>query len=176
MSKRLSCGYVQVYTGDGKGKTTAALGLIVRAHGADLRVYFCQFLKLGRYSEIKAISECFRHVKIDQFGCGHFVRGQPTPEDIVKARKGFRKLRAALLGGKYDVVIADEANTAVAIGLIGIEDILKLISEKPCNVELVLTGRNAHKRIIAAADLVTEMREIKHYWRKGVCGRKGIES
>lgn len=172
----LPCGYVQVYTGDGKGKTTAALGLIVRARGANLRVYFCQFIKLGRYSEIKALTECFKRVKVDQFGCGRFVRGKPTPADTALAQKGLARLRKVVLSGRYDVVIADEINTAAHVGLISVADVLKLIADKPCKVELVLTGRNAHRKIIKAADLVTEMREIKHYWHKGVCGRRGIES
>ena len=169
-------GYVQIYTGDGKGKTTAALGLIVRATGAGLRVYLGQFIKKHDYSEIRTLAERFSEVVVEQYGRGCFIKREPTPEDIEAAREGLKKLHNAVSCSKYDVVIADEANVAVSVGLFGVEELLALIDAKPDDVELVLTGRKADERLIERADLVTEMKSIKHYFDKGVQGRKGIES
>ena len=172
---KTSKGYVQVYTGDGKGKTTAALGLIVRAAGAGLRVFFCQFIKAGRTSEIRTLSERFPEVTVRQFGLGRFVRGRPSPRDIAAAQKGLTELREALTSGKYDMVIADEANVAARIGLLAPADLIDLIDRKPDRVELVLTGRGAARGIIRRADLVTEMKAVKHYFDRGVRARRGIE-
>jgi len=169
-------GYVQVYTGNGKGKTTAALGLIVRACGAGLRVYFCQFIKGGICNEIKTLKKRFCDVTIQQCGRGRFIRGRPSREDIKLAHRGLEKLRVAMLSGKYDVMIADEANCAISCGLFTTSELMKLIDEKPDHVELVFTGRSASKRLIARADLVTEMMEVKHYFRKGIKSRPGIEA
>jgi cob(I)alamin adenosyltransferase len=169
-------GYVQVYTGDGKCKTTAALGLIVRAVGAGLRVYLGQFIKSGDYSEIRLLRERFPEVTIEQYGLGHFIRGGPLPADIAAARRGLDALANAMKSGAFDVVIADEAHGAVEAGLITERDLLQLIDHKPDTVELVLTGRGAGQALQARADLVTEMRCIKHYYDAGVQGRKGIES
>jgi cob(I)alamin adenosyltransferase len=168
-------GYTHVYTGDGKGKTTAALGLVVRACGANLKVYIGQFMKCGQYCEIKTLRRLFPNVKVEQYGKGCFIRGKPGKEDIRAARTGLDKLTAAMLGGKYDIIIADEVNTAVAAKVLTEQALLGLILLKPANVELVLTGRSATKRTVKLADLVTEMREIKHYYRKGVRARRGIE-
>jgi cob(I)alamin adenosyltransferase len=169
-------GYVQVYTGEGKCKTTAALGLVVRAVGAGLRVYLGQFVKGGDYSEIRLLRARFPEVTLEQYGDGDFVRGQPSPAAIASARHGLAALNSALLSGLYDVVIADEAPVAVKAGLITEEDLFALINRKPDTVELVLTGRDASPALQARADLVTEMRCIKHYYNAGVQGRKGIES
>ncbi len=169
-------GYVQVYTGDGKCKTTAALGLIVRAVGAGLRVYLGQFIKSGDYSEIRLLRERFPEVTIEQYGLGHFIRGGPLPADIEKAQRGLEALANAMKSGSFDVVIADEAHGAVGAGLITERDLLQLIDDKPDTVELVLTGRGAGQALQARADLVTEMRCIKHYYDAGVQGRRGIES
>jgi cob(I)alamin adenosyltransferase len=155
-------GYVQVYTGEGKCKTTAALGLVVRAVGAGLRVYLGQFVKGGDYSEILLLRARFPEVTVEQYGDGDFVRGQPSPAAIASARHGLAALNSALLSGLYDIIIADEAPVAVKAGLI--------------TEELVLTGRDASPALQARADLVTEMRCIKHYYNAGVQGRKGIES
>lgn len=168
-------GYIQVYTGDGKGKTTAALGLAIRACGAGLRVYLGQFIKGRDYSEIKILNDCFSDVTVEQYGHGRFVKNEPSPEDIEAAQRGLKKLRTAMLSGKYDIIIADEANCALTAGLLDVESLLGLMDEKPENVELVLTGREAHERIIDRADLVTEMKNIKHYFNKGVKARVGIE-
>jgi cob(I)alamin adenosyltransferase len=169
-------GYVQVYTGDGKGKTTAALGLTLRAVGAGLKVYFGQFMKKFDYSEIIGLRRLGDQVTLAQFGTGRYVIGDPKPEDIDAARQGLAQVRAALDSGLYDVVIADEANVAVACGLLSATDLLELIRDRPAHVELVLTGRGAVAEVMAAADLVSDMTPIKHYFQKGVTARKGIES
>jgi cob(I)alamin adenosyltransferase len=169
-------GYIQVYTGQGKCKTTAALGLALRAVGAGLRVYLGQFIKAGVYSEIKVLRERFPEVTLEQFGRGRFMRGKPAREDILAGQNGIERLRAAMLGGQYDVVIGDEANTAAKLGLFPEAALLALMDDKPANVELVLTGRGAGDNVLARADLVTEMKCVKHYFDAGVRGRPGIES
>lgn len=168
-------GYVQVYTGDGKGKTTAALGLILRAAGAGLRIYLGQFIKKGRFSEIRTLADRFPDVTIEQYGRGRFVRGAPSPEDIAAAREGLDRLRRAMLDKAYDIVIADEINTAVDIGLFPVADLLMLLEDRPPEVELVLTGRHAPPALIERADLVTDMTCIKHYHAAGTAARPGIE-
>ena len=168
-------GYVQVYTGDGKGKTTAALGLALRAVGAGLKVYIGQFIKKGCFSEIRTLKRRFPDITLRQYGRGCFIRGKPGPEDIRCARRGLADLRRAVTGSRYDVVIADEANCAVTCGVLTIDDLLKLIDAKPTGVELVFTGGNAHPRLIRRADLVTRMQAVKHYFQRQVPARKGIE-
>lgn len=167
-------GYIQVYTGAGKGKTTASLGLAIRAAGAGLKVYIVQFLKKGDYSEIKALSR-FDNIVIEQYGVGRFVKGKPAPGDVESALEGYRKLCAVLKAGRHDVVIAEEANVAVMCNVISEEQLLVLMEMKPRHVELVVTGRGATPKIIEKADLVTEMKEIKHYYKQGVSARVGIE-
>jgi cob(I)alamin adenosyltransferase len=169
-------GYIQVYTGNGKCKTTAALGLVLRAVGAGLRVYLGQFLKKGDYSEIRILRARFPEVTVDQYGSGRFIRGRPAVEEIEDAHRGLHCLSVAMRGGQYDVIIADEANTAVGAGLLTEEDLLTLMNEKPDTVELILTGRGAGAGVVARADLVTEMKGVKHYFDAGVPGRPGIES
>lgn len=168
-------GYVQVYTGGGKGKTTAALGLTLRAVGAGLKVYIGQFIKKGCFSEIRALRQRFPEVTLRQYGGGCFIRGKPRPEDIRRARRGLADLRRAVAGGRYDIVIADEANCAVACGALAVDDLLALIDARPAGVELVFTGCNAHPRLVRRADLVTDMRAVKHYFQRNVPARKGIE-
>jgi cob(I)alamin adenosyltransferase len=168
-------GYVQVYTGDGKGKTTASLGLGLRAYGNNLKVYMLQFMKGRRYSEIDAI-EKIENFTISQHGRDEFVsKEDPEQIDIDLAMEGFEKAKVILLSGEYDLVILDELNVAVDFGLVPLQDALDLIKAKPEHVELVLTGRNAPAEFIEIADLVTEMKEIKHFYQKGVEARKGIE-
>ncbi|MBW1990066.1 MAG: cob(I)yrinic acid a,c-diamide adenosyltransferase [Deltaproteobacteria bacterium] len=167
-------GYVQVYTGDGKGKTTAALGLAVRAAGAGLSVYIAQFMKMGEYSEIKALSRFSDLITVEQHGLSGFVK-TPRPADVRAAQKGLAKAKEAMLSGDWDLVILEEANVAAWFGLFSVEDLLALVREKPEGVELVFTGRNAHPDLIEAADLVTEMKPVKHYWFQGVAARTGIE-
>ena len=168
-------GYTQVYTGNGKGKTTAALGLAIRAAGAGLKVFIAQFIKMGEYSEIKALKRFKDLILLEQFGSGRFIKDKPSASDIEAARKGVEKIKAAFTSGQHNVVIMEEANVAVGLGLLSVEDILKIMDEKPEDVELVITGRGADSRIIEKADLVTEMKEIKHYFQKGVKARIGIE-
>lgn len=167
-------GYIQVYTGDGKGKTTAALGLAARALGRGLKVAIIQFMKKGEdYGEYAFLSS---HLTMLQFGSGRFVDpDNPSDEDISLAENGFEKAAELIFSGVYDVVILDEIITAAHFGLINEEKLMKLMKGKPENVELVLTGRGAGKRLIEEADLVTEMKEIKHYYKKNVIARKGIE-
>lgn len=167
-------GLVHVYTGEGKGKTTAALGLILRASGAGLRVYLGQFIKKGETSEIRTLAARFPNVTVEQYGRGGFIRGEPTPEDIAAARAGLTALTAALDSGNYDVIVADEACCAVHAGVISCDDLLRLINTKPDSLELVLTGRDAPPALIERADLVTEMRCVKHYFGD-VAARRGIE-
>ena len=168
-------GYVQVYTGDGKGKTTAALGLALRAAGAGLKVFIAQFIKMGDYSEIKMLERFSDLIVVEQYGLGRFIKGKPSLEDIRTAGKGLEKIHALLLDAQYDVVIMEEANVAVMTGLFSAEDILRLITIKPDSVELIITGRGADPRILDKADLVTEMKCIKHYYEQGVQARIGIE-
>ncbi len=167
-------GYIQVYTGNGKGKTTASLGLAIRAAGAGFNVYIIQFLKKGDYSEIKALSK-FKNIHVEQYGLGKFVKGKPSEEDIAAGHKGYLKLCDILNKGEYDVVIAEEGNVALTCGLISEKELLALMEMKPDHVELVITGRGATPSIIEKADLVTEMKEIKHYYKNGVTARVGIE-
>ena len=169
-------GFVQVYTGDGKGKTTAALGLALRAAGAGLRIYFGQFIKNADYSEIKALARFADCITVRQFGRGCFLLTEPAPEDRAAARRALEGLSEALTSGDYDLVIADEANVAVALGLIEANDLVSLIDRRPEQVELVLTGRGAPDAVLARADLVTEMRCVRHYYDRGVLARQGIES
>jgi len=168
-------GYVQIYTGDGKGKTTAALGLSLRAAGAGLNVYIAQFLKQGKYSEVKALEQFSQNIEIEQFGHGKFIKGRPTQNEIGAARAGLEKARQQLISGRFDVVILEEGNVAADLGLFSVPELLALIDQKPDQVELVITGRGASPEVIAQADLVTEMKAVKHYYDKGVQARIGIE-
>jgi len=169
-------GYVQVYTGTGKGKTTAALGLALRAAGGGLRVFFAQFVKGMKYSEIAALERFSDLITLKQYGRGCFIHDKPNEEDLRVARQGLKEVRQVLGSGGYDVVVLDEANVAVHLNLFSIDELLELVEAKPETVELVITGRCAHPRLIERADLVTEMHEVKHYYARGVRARKGIES
>jgi cob(I)alamin adenosyltransferase len=174
---KLERGQVQVYTGNGKGKTTSSLGLALRAVGRGLRVCIVQFIKGGgQYGEHLAAERLAPLLTIHQTGRdGWIFRDRLDPEDIRIAGETLELARGALTGGEYDLVILDEINGAAWFGLIAIEDILELIAQRPERVELVLTGRSADPRVIEAADLVTEMVEVKHYYQAGVQGRVGIE-
>ena len=168
-------GYVQVYTGNGKGKTTAALGLAVRATGAGLRVFIAQFVKGMKYSELDAIQRLSDLITIKQYGRDCFIYQEPSNEDILAARQGLEEVREVIYSGAYPLVILDEANIATYYNLFSVEELLALIDGRPKNVELVITGRYADPRVVEKADLVTEMREIKHYYLQGVQARPGIE-
>ena len=171
----LDKGLIHVYTGPGKGKTTAAIGLGVRAAGAGFKVIMIQFMKGRRYSELDAIKK-IPNFTVVQYGRDEFV-SKETPEqiDIDFAKKGFEYAKKVLKEGKYDMIILDEINVAVDYKLIPLKDVLKLVDEKPEKIELVLTGRYAPPELIKNADLVTEMLEIKHPYQKGVLARKGID-
>lgn len=167
-------GYVQVYTGNGKGKTTAAFGLALRAAGANLKVFIGQFVKGGHYSELNSLAHLSEFVTIKQFGLG-FIYSQPTGEDYAIAQEGLKEINSIIYSLKYQVVILDEINIALKYNLVALDEVLYLIRNRPDSVELVLTGRDAPPEVIEEADLVTEMREIKHYASKGVGSRLGIE-
>ncbi len=169
-------GTVQVYTGDGKGKTTAALGLAVRAVGHGLSVYMLQFMKgSSNYGELTTAGK-LPGFTIEQSGRDEFVdRKSPAQVDIDLAARGLAKARAAVTGGDYDIVILDEINVALDFGLIGLDDVLSLIENRPAHVELILTGRSAHPEVVRAADLVSEVLNIRHHYDAGVEAREGIE-
>jgi cob(I)alamin adenosyltransferase len=170
-------GYIQVYTGNGKGKTTAALGLALRAAGNGFRTYIGQFMKGQRYGELAAVKKLAPLVTIEQFGRRTFlhVTTNPDPEDIRRARSGLERCLAAMLSGRYDIVVLDEVNVAVFFNLLTVGEVLDVLDEKPAAVELVLTGRYAPPAFLRRADLVTEMKERKHYYVKNVPARRGIE-
>jgi cob(I)alamin adenosyltransferase len=167
-------GYIQVYTGNGKGKTTAAIGLAIRAAGAGLRVCFCQFLKGRQSSEITILKKLNKNVMVLRSGEKSFVYSCQIG-DRLKAQRCFKKVSAIILQGKCDVVILDEINTAVALKLINIKELVEILKERPKQMEIVLTGREAPREIIKIADLVTRMTQVKHYYSKGIVARKGIE-
>lgn len=168
-------GYIQVYTGNGKGKTTAALGLSVRAVCSGKKVFFGQFVKGMKYSELEAV-KFIPNFKMQQFGRNTFIFDKPTKADIDAANSGLKTIEQILISGEYDVVIMDEVNIAIFFELFSDEDVIKVLNKKADNVEVILTGRYATEKIIDRADLVTEMKEIKHYYTQGVQARKGIES
>ncbi len=168
---------IQVYTGDGKGKTTAALGLCFRAAGHGKRSIVFFFMKgFIEYGELGASEKMGGLIEVVQCGRASFVdKANPDPVDIDMAREGFEKAVKAIDSGKYDIVVLDELNVALDFNLIPLDDALRLIAGIPEGLELIITGRYAKPEIIDKADLVTEMREIKHYYREGVQSRKGIE-
>ncbi len=167
-------GYTQVYTGNGKGKTTAAIGISIRALGAGFKVLFVQFVKGQKYSEHKAL-EKFDNLTVKQFGREGFIHSKPVAEDVEQAQKGYNFVLNAFKNDNYDVVVLDEANIAVYFKLFSDDDLIKLIDAKPKNCELIITGRYATQKIIDKADLVTEMKDVKHYYTKGINARIGIE-
>ena len=166
-----------MYTGNGKGKTTASLGLALRAVGHGMMVCMIQFMKGGSPAgEHLAAPMLTPYLTIIRTGReGRVNRDNPDPEDVHLAREALVLANQLLTDGKYDMIILDEINGAIACGLISVDEVLSLMKAKPFNVELVLTGRNADERIIAAADLVTEMCEVKHYYKVGIAARQGIE-
>lgn len=171
----LKKGLIHVYTGNGKGKTTAAIGLGVRAAGDGLKVLMIQFMKGRHYSELDALQH-LKNFTVVQFGRDEFVsKEHPEQIDIDLAQKGFVHAKDIIYNHSYDLVILDEINVAVDYQLIAIDDVLSLLKEKPESVELVLTGRHASPEVIKRADVVSEILEIKHPYQKGVLSRKGID-
>lgn len=165
---------IQVYTGNGKGKSTAGFGLALRAVGAGLKVYIGQFVKNGCYSEIKILKK-IKGVTLEQFGFGCFIKKLPSKKDLELAEIGLNKIRGVIKKKAYDLVILDEVNVAIKLRLLKLQEVLDLIKNTPRNTELVLTGRHAHADIIKAADLVSEIKDLKHYYKRGIRARKGIE-
>jgi cob(I)alamin adenosyltransferase len=173
--KSPTTGRVHVYTGNGKGKTTAALGLALRAAGAGIRVYIAQFAKGRPSSELKTLAKHGDMIVLKQFGRDTFIVGQPSVEDSAAARRGFDEVARVISEGRYGLVVLDEGNIALYYGMIDLRELLALLRKRPSHVEVVITGRNAPQELVDAADLVTEMREVKHYSDKGVKARVGIE-
>jgi cob(I)alamin adenosyltransferase len=174
----LAKGYIQVYTGNGKGKTTAALGQALRAAGEGLTTFIVRFMKDFPYSELKSIQYLGERIRVEQYGNDTFVFDKEPPKDgdISAARQGMERARKAMLSNQYDIIILDGVCVAIFFSFLKTEDVLSLLEEKPEPVEMVLTGRYCPSKLIEKADLVTEMREIKHYYRKGVIARRGIDS
>ena len=170
-------GYIHVYTGNGKGKTTAALGLALRAAGHGFKTYFCQFLKGQDYGELSAIRKLSPLITIEQFGRKGFIHvtENPDQEDIDRARKGLERCTRMMESQKYRIIVLDEVNVAVHFHLFSENDIHDFLDKKPDEMEVILTGRYAPESFIQRADLVTEMKEIKHYFKKGIQARTGIE-
>ena len=172
----LKQGYIQIYTGNGKGKTTASLGVALRILGAGGKVYYAQFIK-GRTlsSEFEALNtfgDSFTH---KAFGLGRFIKSAPDAEDIEAAQNGLAECGEALGSGDYDLVVMDELNGALKCQLISIEEVLKTVKLRSSQTELIITGRGAPSELIEIADLVTEMQPVKHYFEQGVPARTGIE-
>ncbi|MBB6217179.1 cob(I)alamin adenosyltransferase [Anaerosolibacter carboniphilus] len=168
-------GYIHVYTGDGKGKTTAAFGLAVRAAGAGKKIFIGQFVKSMEYSELKAMTLLKDYVDIELLGYGCFITKDPDPQDIAAAKAGLDKIRRIFQSNQYQVVILDEITIALFYHLLSLEEVLSLMDAKPYEIELILTGRYAPAEMLERADLVTEMKEIKHYYTQGVLSREGID-
>lgn len=166
-------GFIQVYTGNGKGKTTAALGLSLRAVCAGKKVFFAQFIKGMKYSELEA-GNFLKGFEIKQYGGGRFFK-KPADEDLMQANEGLKECELILASGEYDLVVLDEINVALHCKLFPLDRVLEMLDKKNERTEVVLTGRYAPQELIDKADLVTEMKEIKHYYTKGVKARKGIE-
>ena len=177
--KRGGRGLVIVYTGDGKGKTTAALGTALRAVGRGFRVLIIQFIKgsweYGELESLKRLAPELELVRVGKGFVGIVDDTLPREEHEEAAREGFDLARKRVTSGEYDLVILDELNYAVQGGLISIEDVMALVKDKPPELHLLITGRDAHPDLIAAADLVTEMREVKHPYQKGIPAMRGID-
>ncbi|HEY9595244.1 MAG TPA: cob(I)yrinic acid a,c-diamide adenosyltransferase [Spirochaetia bacterium] len=168
-------GYLHVYTGNGKGKTTAAIGLAIRAAGAGKRVFFGQFVKGSEYSEIKALRRFEDRIVVRQYGLGCFLHREPGKNDRDAGREGLVDAGVMLTSGAYDLVILDEACIALHYKLFTLTELLDALRSRHPSCEVVVTGRYAPLALIKEADLVTEMREIKHYYTTGVMAREGIE-
>ncbi len=174
MTWKEKLGLVHIYTGNGKGKTTAAFGLAVRMLGAGGKVIILQFMKASDvYSEQKKIAEC--GAVIESFGLPKFVHGKPEPEDIEAAKKALERAREVVSSGEWDLVVLDEICVALGFGMLDIGDVKDLIKNKAPHTELVLTGRYCPEELFELADYVTEMGEIKHPYREGILARRGVE-
>ena len=175
---KLERGFTQIYTGNGKGKTTAAIGQAVRAAGFGLKTYIAQFMKEFPYNELNSLKHLKNWITIEQYCGDEFVykKELPTEEDLAKAKKGLRTAKEKMVSGEYDLVILDEAIVATYFKLIETAELIEIIKLKPEKVELILTGRYCPEELIRLADLVTDMKEVKHYYQEGIKSRRGIES
>ncbi len=167
-------GFIHIYTGNGKGKTTAAFGLAVRAICAGKTVYVGQFVKSMKYNETH-LADMTDKITIEQFGNGCMLLRDATNEDVAKAHEGLEKCKQVMVSGKYDIIILDELTIAIHLKLLTVEEVLELLEHKRPETEIVITGRYAPQELIDMADLVTEMKEIKHYYTSGVLSRNGID-
>ncbi len=178
MKQKLETRYIQVYTGNGKGKTTAAIGQAVRAAGFGLKTYFVMLMKEFPYNEIKSLEKLNDFITLVQVGRDDFVykKVPPSEEEKLKILKALDEAKSKMLSMEYDLIVLDEIFVSIYFGLIDKEEVISFIDEKPQSAELILTGRYCPQEIIDKADLVTEMKEVKHYYEKGVLARRGIES
>lgn len=167
-------GYIHVYTGNGKGKTTAAFGLALRAVMSGKKVYIGQFVKGMAYQETKCV-KFISGIDIEQYGTDCFIDREPGEEDVKRAHTGLKRCTKAFCSGKYDVVIMDEITIAIYFKLLTDDEVISSIQSKNEDVEVILTGRYASKKLIEVADLVSEVQEIKHYYSQGVLSREGID-
>ncbi len=168
-------GYKHIYTGNGKGKTTAAIGLAIRASGAGKKVFIAQFTKGRSSSEVVAISGHLPNITIKLFGRENFILREPEEEDFIITQNGFKEVVTQVFSRYYDMVILDEIFIALHYNLITEQALTSFLQTLPDNIEIVMTGRNASQKFIDMADLVTEMKDIKHYFNKGINAREGIE-
>ncbi|NLG87467.1 MAG: cob(I)yrinic acid a,c-diamide adenosyltransferase [Firmicutes bacterium] len=198
MAQNIERGYIQIYTGNGKGKTTAAIGLAIRALGAGKRVLFLQFMKQATYSEHKVLKDLSPRLKIVTLGKPYFIArrdqispeaaaamgnqivvfepGKPPADYVALINKGLSLAREALMGQSYDLVVLDELCVVLHLGLADVQEVLAMLKERQGPAEVVITGRGAPPELLNYADLVTEMREVKHYYHQGVPARTGIEN
>jgi cob(I)alamin adenosyltransferase len=168
-------GYIQIYTGNGKGKTTAALGLALRASAYGKKIFIGQFVKGMKYGELESIKKFSDTITLKQFGRDCFIYNDPEPEDIEAARKGWDEVNAILIENNIDILILDEIGIAIHYKLINTQEVIDFIKRKPTEMELIMTGRYIPEELFELADLVTEMKEIKHYYTRDVPAREGIE-
>lgn len=175
---KLQKGFIQIYTGNGKGKTTAAIGQAIRAAGSGMKTLIIHFMKNFPYGEIKALKNLDDWIKVEQFGDDNFVLRKTPPDnsDKASALAAIERAKKAMLNNEVDLVILDEICVTFYFGLLKVEEVLPLLELKPDNIEMILTGRYCPQELIDKADLVTEMKEIKHYYQKGITSRKGIDS
>ena len=168
-------GYVQIYTGNGKGKTTAAFGLALRASGYGKKIFIGQFVKGMKYGELESLKKFSDTITLKQFGRDCFIYNDPEPEDIKIAREGWDLVNNILTENSVDILILDEIGIAIYYKLISTQEVIDFIKRKPAEMELILTGRKIPEELFELADLITEMKEIKHYYTKDVPAREGIE-
>lgn len=172
--KKEEKGYIQVYTGNGKGKTTASLGVCLRAIAHGMKVFYAQFIKDGSSGEFEVLKQ-FDSFTHKAYGRGRFIKGKPEKDDIEMAQKGLKECADAASSGEYGLIVLDEVSPALNSKLFTLQDLLRILSKKDAKTEIILTGRDAPPELLDIADLATEMKELKHYWQKGVPARKGIE-